>query len=64
MSRVYIFLVISMAVALAAGFVFLWHKWNAERTVLWLVFSITVTVIMALCIVFAAASLVIMLLGL
>ena len=57
-------MIISMAAAVAAGFVFLWHKWNTERTVLWLVLSIIVTVIVALSIVFAAASLVIMLLGL
>lgn len=64
MSWVYKFMIISMAAAVAAGFVFLWYKWNTERTVLWLVLSIIITVIVALSIVFAAASLVIMLLGL
>lgn len=64
MSWVYKFMIISMAAAVAAGFVFLWHKWNTERTVMWLVLSIIITVIVALSIVFAAASLVIMLLGL
>ena len=60
----YKFLIIAMAVATAAGFVFLWHKWSTERTALWLVFSIIISVVVALGIVFAAASLSIMSLGL
>ncbi len=47
-----------MAVAVAAGFVFIWHEWNVRRTLPWLICSILITVIVVMCIIFAAVSLV------
>ena len=60
----YKFLIIAMAAAVAAGFIFLWHKWNSERTLPWLILSIVITAVMALCIIFAIVSIIIMTLGL
>lgn len=54
----YKFLIIAMAVAVAAGFVFIWHEWNVRRTLPWLICSILITVIVVMCIIFAAVSLV------
>ena len=60
----YKFLIIAMAAAVAAGFIFLWHKWSSERTLPWLILSIIITAVVALCIIFAIVSIIIMTLGL
>lgn len=57
---VYKFLIIAMAIAVAAGFVFIWHEWNIRRTLPWLICSILITAVVVMCIIFAAVSIIFM----
>lgn len=50
------FFLISLAVVVAAGFVFLWHRWNRTRTPLSFALAIAVTVLVAVIIAFSIAT--------
>lgn len=58
------FFAVALAAVVAAGFVFLWHRWNRTRTPLALVLAIIVTVLVAIIAAFSIATLVIYLLSL
>ncbi len=52
------YLTIPIILFLAAAFVFCWRMWAIRHTLHWLILSIIVTLAVALCMIFAAASLV------
>lgn len=52
------FLMISMTLTAAAGFVFLWHRWNVVRTPISLILAIAVSVPVAIASAFAIATLI------
>lgn len=49
---------LALTVFTAAGFIFLWHRWNVTRSTLVLVLAIAVTVIMAVSVAFSLATLI------
>ena len=61
---IHYFFVISAALAVAAGFVFFWHRWSRTRNTLSLIFAIVLTVLVAVITAFSAATLIISLLDL
>lgn len=61
---IHYFFVISAALAVAAGFVFFWHRWSRTRTPLSLIIAIAITVAVAVILAFSTASLIITLLDL
>lgn len=58
------FFIISLAVAIACGFIFSWHAWNRSRSKLSLIVAVSVTAILAVVTAFCLATLVITLMSL
>jgi len=58
------FFVITLAVAIACGFIFTWHTWSRTRSRIALVLAIVITVLVAVITAFSLATLVIHLLSL
>ena len=54
----------ALTVFTAAGFIFLWHKWNVTRSTLVLVLAIAVTALMAVSIAFSLATLILYIISL
>lgn len=58
------FFAVALCLVVAAGFVFLWHRWNTTKSPLALVLAIAATVLVAVIIAFSLATLIIYLLSL
>ncbi|MBR6676218.1 MAG: hypothetical protein IKL24_02675 [Clostridia bacterium] len=64
MKPVEYFFIVSLAVAIACGFIFSWHAWNRSRSKLSFIVAVSVTVLLAVITAFTLATLAIYILSL